>query len=256
MTFETITFSITDNIARIVLNRPTVLNALNRRLVDELDLALAEVRVAQETRVVVVSGAGGHFAAGADIAEMVEQDTDAAEAFSFSPTYNTIASLPVPVIAAIDGYALGGGLELALSCDIRICTPTARFGLPEVKVGVFPGAGGTQRLPRLIGQGRAREMIYTGRLIDAETAQSWGLCNQIVDGDLEDAAMQIAVQIAAGPPLAVAAAKTAMEDGMQMGLDDAITQEGALWAGLFASEDQKEGMRAFMEKRKPTFLGK
>ncbi len=256
MEFASIRFSTANGVARIELNRPQVLNALNRQLIDELTLALAEVRVACDIRALIVSGTGGNFAAGADIAEMVDLDPEGAAAFSFSPAYDALASLPVPVIAAVDGYALGGGLELALACDIRICTPKARFGLPEIKIGIFPGAGGTQRLPRLIGHGRAREMIYTGKMIDAATAVSWGLCSQVIEDDLGAASAALAARIAGGPPLALAAAKAAMENGMQTGLGDAIAQESALWAGLFTSTDQKEGMRTFMEKRKPLFRGK
>ena len=170
MDFETITYSVTEQVARIGLNRPKVLNALNRRLVGELDRAASEIAASKEVRAVVVTGEGGNFAAGADISEMVDLAPSEASSFGFSPVFNSLADLPMPVIAAMDGFALGGGLELALACDLRICTAGARFGLPEIKLGIFPGAGGTQRLPRLVGHGRAKELIYTGRIIDADTA--------------------------------------------------------------------------------------
>lgn len=256
MDFETITFSITGKVARIGLNRPAVLNALNRRLVDELDLAISRIAASGQIGALVVIGEGGNFAAGADISEMVGLDPAGAAAFGFSPTFNALSAVSVPVIAAVDGFALGGGLELALACDLRICTPGARFGLPEIKLGIFPGAGGTQRLPRLIGCGRAQELIYTGKIIDAETAVAWGLCNEMVDADLEQRAMRMAEKIAAGPPLAMAGAKHAIGAGAQTDLARGIALEAERWSALFSSRDQKEGMLAFMEKRKPVFTGK
>lgn len=256
MSFETITFGITDQVARIGLNRSKVLNALNRRLVDELAQAVSQVGASGEIRAAVVIGEGENFAAGADVSEMVNLDQAEAAAFGFSPTFNALADLPIPVIAAVDGFALGGGLELAMACDLRICTSKARFGLPEIKLGIFPGAGGTQRLPRLIGQGRARELIYTGRIIDAETALNWGLCNKLVSDDLEGQALQLAARIVSGPPLAMAGAKHVISSGAQIDLAQGIALEAERWSSLFSSHDQKEGMLAFIEKRKPVFTGR
>jgi enoyl-CoA hydratase len=245
MAYETLTFSQNNGITAIGLNRPKVLNALNLNLIRELENAIATVAGSGDTRALILFGEGSHFAAGADIAEMTDLNPARAAQFSFTPVFNALSALSMPVIAAIDGYALGGGLELALACDIRICTSSAKFGLPEVTVGVFPGAGGTQRLPKLIGPGRAAELIFTGRIIDAKTALEWGICSHLVESDVKVAGMDLAGKIAMGPPLAIAAAKSAMKAG----------QESKLWAGLFASHDQKEGMAAFLDKRKPVFNG-
>ena len=255
MAYETLTFSQDNGITAIGLNRPKVLNALNQNLIRELENAIATVAGSGDTRALILFGEGGHFAAGADIAEMTDLNPTRAAQFSFTPVFNALAALSMPVIAAIDGYALGGGLELALACDIRICTSSAKFGLPEVTVGVFPGAGGTQRLPRLIGPGRAAELIFTGRIIDAKTALEWGICSHLIESDVKVAGMGLAGKIAMGPPLAIAAAKSAMKAGQEEGFSSGLTQESKLWARLFASHDQKEGMAAFLDKRKPVFNG-
>lgn len=244
-----------DGITVIGLNRTNVMNALNLELIGELDRAVSAAAGNRETRALVIHGEGDHFAAGADISEMADIGPEQAARFSFNHVFNCLAALPMPVIAAIDGYTLGGGLELALACDIRLCSSTARFGLPEVNVGIFPGAGGTQRLPQLIGAGRAADLIYTGRIITAETAVSWGLCSRMVDKDVRQAGIDLAGKIAAGPPLALAGAKSAMQTGITQGFNAGISRESELWAGLFSSRDQKEGMAAFLEKRKPRFKG-
>ncbi len=245
----------TGDITVIGLNRTNVMNALNLELIRELDRVVSAVAESQEIRALVIHGEGDHFAAGADISEMANIGPEQAARFSFNPIFNGLAALPMPVIAAIDGYALGGGLELALACDIRICSATARFGLPEVNVGIFPGAGGTQRLPLLIGAGRAADLIYTGKIITAETAVSWGLCSRMVDKDVKQAGIDLANCIAAGPPLALAGAKSALQTGITQDFNAGIARESELWAGLFSSRDQKEGMTAFLEKRKPVFNG-
>ena len=255
MDFETINLSVRDGIARIAINRPKVLNALNRQVITELDKAASKVRLAEDIRVLIITGEGGNFAAGADISEMVDLDQMSAAEFSFNPTFNDIEALPIPVIAAVDGYALGGGLELALACDIRLCSSKAKFGLPEIRIGIFPGAGGTQRLPRIIGHGRARELIYTGRQVDAQTAEAWGLCNFVVDENLEEEAFKLAKRIASGPPLALKVAKAAIRAGAEKGIVDGVVQEAIYWNYLFSTKDQKEGMKAFLEKRKPHFCG-
>ena len=255
MNFNMLNVTHADGITIIGLNRTNVMNALNLELIRELDRAVSASAENREVRALVIHGEGDHFAAGADISEMADIGPEQAARFSFSPVFNSLAALPMPVIAAIDGYALGGGLELTLACDIRICSPTAKFGLPEANVGIFPGAGGTQRLPQLIGPGRAADLIFTGRIITAETAVSWGLCSRMFDKDVRQAGIDLAGNIAAGPPLALAGAKSAMQTGISQGFNTGISRESELWAGLFSSRDQKEGMTAFLEKRKPQFKG-
>jgi enoyl-CoA hydratase len=206
--------------------------------------------------VLIVSGSEGNFAAGADVAPMVDLAPAEAEVFCFNDVFNELEALPVPVIAAISGFALGGGMELALACDFRICGKDAKMGFPEIKLGIFPGAGGTQRLPRLIGVGRAREMIYLGATIDADTALQYGLCNRVVSGDPVDEAMKMAEKLATRPPVALAGVKGVINFGMNAGLRESIAFEQRAWADLFSTADQKEGMNAFLEKRKAVFQGK
>lgn len=248
-------YEIEDRIATITINRPEVLNALNRELADELDALLNRVAGEDSARVLILAGEGENFAAGADIAEMVDLDPAQARAFSFSPVFNRIEALPIPVFAAIRGFALGGGLELALACDFRILSSEARVGLPEIRLGIMPGAGGTQRLPELIGPGRAREMIFFGTIIDAQTARTWGLCEWVVDGDPVQEAKSLAQKIVEKPPCALAAAKKSINHGMGGDLCSGIAFEAVVWADLFSTSDQKEGMKAFQEKRKPRFTG-
>lgn len=243
-------------VMHIVLNRPGVLNALNRSLVDELGHAVGMIGVEGSARVLIISGSGGNFAAGADVAPMIDLSPVEAEAFCFNDVFNAIEALQVPVIAAIAGFALGGGMELALACDFRICGKNAKMGFPEIKLGIFPGAGGTQRLPRLIGVGRAREMIYLGETIDADTALQYGLCNRVVAGDPVDEAMRMAETLVFRPPVALARVKEVINFGMNAGLREGIAFEQAVWADLFSTVDQKVGMQAFLEKRMPDFQGK
>ncbi|MBN1534467.1 MAG: enoyl-CoA hydratase/isomerase family protein [Spirochaetes bacterium] len=242
-------------VASILLNRPEVMNALNREMVTELNDAVVALGGDKSVRALVISGSGGNFAAGADIIPMADQTPGEARAFSFNGAYNAIEELHVPVIAAISGYALGGGLELALACDLRICSSEAKLGLPEIKVGIFPGAGGTQRLPKLIGAGRAKEMIFTGIPVDAATALSFGLCNRVVQGDPLAEALNLAKMFIERPAAALAHAKRAVNFGVGRDLDAGIRYEAETWADLFCTEDQREGMRAFIEKRKPNFKG-
>lgn len=257
MGFENIILEIKEHIAVITLNRPKVMNALNEDLVAELDKAVDKIAGNDEVRAVIITGGEKNFAAGADISKMVEGNPQWAKSFSFKDTFNKIENLQKPTIAAVSGYALGGGLELALVCDLRIVTEGAKLGLPEINLGIFPGAGGTQRLPRLIGSTRAKEMIYLGSIIDAQTALSYGLVNQVVkEENLLEEAMKIARKLAAKPPVALRTAKQVIQDGLSMDLRSGIEYEAVVWASLFATEDQKEGMRAFQEKRKPNFKGK
>ncbi|HQP49055.1 MAG TPA: enoyl-CoA hydratase-related protein [Spirochaetota bacterium] len=244
------------NIAHVVLHRPEVLNALNRSLVEELGHAAGRIVREGFARVLIISGSEGNFAAGADVAPMADLTPAEAEAFCFNDVFNELEALPVPVIAAISGFALGGGMELALACDFRICGKDAKMGFPEIKLGIFPGAGGTQRLPRLIGVGRAREMIYLGEIIDADIALQYGLCSRVVTGDPVVEALKMAATLATRPPVALACAKGVINLGMNAGLKEGIAFEQGAWADLFSTADQKEGMNAFLEKRKPDFLGK
>jgi enoyl-CoA hydratase len=233
-----------------------VLNALNRDLVTELGSLIDELTADRTIRALIITGTGKNFAAGADIANMVELAPSEARAFSFSGVFDKIEGLPIPVFAAIQGYALGGGLELALACDFRICSTTAKLGLPEIKLGIMPGAGGTQRLPKLIGLSRAREMIYFGTIIDAEKALQWGLCDRVVDGDPAEHAKSMAEKLLEKSPIALEAAKKSVNFVNDADMASGIAYEAVVWADLFSTADQKEGMRAFLEKRKPNFTGK
>ncbi len=255
MEYRFIEIMTSERITHILLNRQEVMNALNRDMVDEIHHAINGIGNDTGVRAVIISGKGGNFAAGADISPMATQTPLQARKFIFNNAYNAIDDLPVPVIAAVSGYALGGGCELALACDIRICAKDAKLGFPEIKLGIFPGAGGTQRLPNLIGEGRAKEMIFLGNLIDAETALSYGLCNRIAESDPVNAAMKIAATLSERPPVALAAAKRVINYGIGRELKEGLLFEEEVWSSLFATEDQKEGMKAFLEKRKPHFKG-
>lgn len=244
-----------NQIAMITISRPEVLNALNSGLVSELD-ALIDRVIEDHARALVIAGEGKNFAAGADIIEMMDLNPAQARDFGFSPVYDRLDTLPVPVFAAIRGFALGGGLELALACDFRILSADAKVGLPEIKLGIMPGAGGTQRLPKLIGLGRAREMILFGNIIDATTALTWGLCERVVDGDPVEEAMFMAKKIVEKSACAVEAAKKSINYGIDRDLASGIAYEAVVWGDLFSTSDQKEGMKAFHEKRKPQFTGK
>lgn len=240
-------------VARITLCRPEVRNALSRALVDELEEALGALEKAPEVKALILCGEGD-FAAGADITEMADASPEEALAFAFSPVFNRLAAFPLPTIAAIDGYALGGGLELALACDLRIAARTARLGLPEITLGIMPGAGGTARLPRTIGRSRALEMIYTGEVLTGEQALALGLVDRLAEEDALAEAESLAVRIVKRSRVALTAAKKAVLSGWrEADVDKAAQQETPQWAALFASYDQKEGMRAFLEKRKPVF---
>lgn len=244
--------TVAGGIGHLELNRPEVRNAINRELCEVLGRTLDEWAARDDVRVVVLSGAGGKaFAAGADIAELKERTHKESFLAWTQRLLQKVEDFPRPVIAAIDGYALGGGLELALSCDLRVASRTAKVGLPEVTLGVFPSAGGSWRLPRLVGLGRAKELIYTGRIVDAEEASRWGLFEALVDTDALAEAKRIAGLIAANAPLAVQVAKVS--------LNTLARREGAApveWLGqalLFDSADKRERMTAFLEKkaRKP-----
>ena len=257
MAYENISVSLEEGIAILKINRPKVLNALNRATLLEIQRALKELEKDSEVRVLIITGEGEKaFVAGADISEMAPMNPK--EALEFSKlgheTLNLIEEFPSPVIAAVNGYALGGGLELVLACDIILASENARLGLPEVTLGICPGFGGTQRLPRLIGKARAKELIFTGEMIDAKKAYEFGIVNKVVPQDkLLDEAKEIARKIAKNGPLAVRAAKRLVEKGLETSLRNGEAMEIEAWANLFATEDQKEGMKAFLEKRKPEF---
>lgn len=246
-----------DNIGIISIERPEALNALSRELVDEIDGCVEQIMKENDIRCLILHSEK-NFAAGADIKKMVECDEEGAKNFVFTSTYNKIANLKIPVIAAIEGYALGGGLELAMTADIRIAGKSAKMGLPEITLGIMPGAGGTIRVPSVIGEAKAKELIFTGKIISAEEAEHIGLVNSIEeDCEVLAAAMKMAKKIARNAPIAMTAAKETIRAGLEE--PDQIKGtyiEAENWAKLFNTEDQKEGMRAFLEKRKPSFKNK
>ena len=244
----------------ITINRPEALNALNSAVLDDLSAVLDSVDQ-EAVRALVITGAGDKsFVAGADIGEMSTLTKAEGEAFGKkgNDVFRKIETFPIPVIAAINGYALGGGCELSMSCDIRICSDNAMFGQPEVGLGITPGFGGTQRLARLVGMGMAKQMIYTARNIKADEAFRIGLVNAVyTQEELLPAAEKMAGQIAMNAPIAVRACKKAVNDGLQVDMDKAIVVEEKLFGSCFETLDQKEGMGAFLEKRKDkTFTNK
>jgi enoyl-CoA hydratase len=249
-----------DGISTVMINRPKALNALNAATVYELDKVFDELAANPAVKVVIITGSGEKsFVAGADILEM--KDKTAIEGRQWGQlaqaVFSKIENLPKPVIAAVNGYALGGGCELAMACDIRIASEKAKFGQPEVSLGIPPGFGGTQRLPRLVGKGRAKELLFTGDMIDAAEAYRIGLANQVVaPEELIGKAKAMAYKILSKAPIAVQVCKSAVNTGLDVDLHSAIAYEAEVFGLCFATEDQKEGMAAFIEKRKATFIGK
>ena len=242
------------NISIMSIDRPNALNALNRDIIDDMDDLVEEIKKDTDVRCLVIYSEK-NFAAGADIKNMVECDEAEAKDFIFTSTYNKIFDLPFPVIAAIEGYALGGGLELAFTADIRIAGENAKMGFPEVTLGIIPGAGGTIRVPRIIGESKAKELIFTGDIISAKEAEQKGLVNRVVpDDQVYSEAMKLAGKIAMQAPIAVAAAKNTIRSGIEEPDDHkGMAIEEKNWSKMFSTEDQKEGMRAFLEKRKPVY---
>ena len=242
------------------MNRPEALNALNHPLMDQMEEALKNFEANSAIRVVVIAGSERAFAAGADISEMQGKTSAEMRADSHLSRWDTVSNFPKPTIAAISGYALGGGLELALACDLRVASETAVFGQPEISIGVIPGAGGTVRLARLLGRALALEMVLTGRRISAHEALSLGMVNRVLPVELFlDEAIKLAHQISAMPPLAAAAAKKSVLSALNPDYPSypaALKLERELFYSLFDTEDQKEGMQAFTQKRKPEFKGK
>lgn len=257
---EFITYEVEGQIGIITINRPKALNALNSAVLDELDKTLDAVD--QETiRCLILTGAGEKsFVAGADIGEMSTLTKAEGEAFGKkgNDVFRKLETFPIPVIAAVNGFALGGGCEISMSCDIRICSENAVFGQPEVGLGITPGFGGTQRLARIVGTGKAKEMIYGARNIKAEEAYRIGLVNNVYPAEeLMPAAKKLASTIARNAPIAVRNCKRAINEGIQVDMDQAIVIEEKLFGSCFETCDQKEGMNAFLEKRKvDAFLNK
>jgi enoyl-CoA hydratase len=258
MNFNTMTYEKGEGIGIIKLNRPQRMNALSNEFLRELDLLIDDIKKDDEVRVLIITGDEKFFAVGADINELAGVITPKdAHLIEASSILNKLENLEKPVIAAVSGPALGGGCELALACDIRIASENAIFGQPEIKIGVIPGGGGTQRLSRLIGLGKAKELLYTGDSIDAQEAYRIGLVNKLVPVEsLMDEAKKMALKLLRQPGFALKIIKMVVNDGINMDLRSALAYEARCFEILFSTEDQKEGMRAFMEKRKPLFKGK
>jgi len=257
MNYENVIVAKDGAIAVVTLNRPQALNALSYGLVKDLSLAMQELDQDPEVRVIVVTGGDKVFAAGADIKEMADKgpfDAMVLERLAYRDKINKISK---PVVAAVIGFALGGGCELAMSCDIIVAAENARFGQPEVNLGIIPGSGGTQRLTHLLGKHRAMELVLTGDMLNAADAERLGLVNRVVPVELcLEEAKNIARKIATKPQLAVRAAKEAVLKSANTGLDEGLEFERKAFYLLFASEDRSEGMKAFLEKRKAEFKGK
>ena len=257
--YETLLLERRGRVAVITINRPQKLNALNIQTRAEGAAALEELREDESVRVVVITGAGEKaFVAGADIGEFEGRTAVTQRDVMLGRSlFTAVDTFPKPVIAMINGFCLGGGCELALSCDIRVASETARFGQPEINLGIIPGGGGTQRLTRLVGEGKAMELILTGDMIDAQTAYNLGLVNMVVPAaDLEAKTLELANRIADKSPVALRMAKEAVKTAARSGLDEGLRREVDLFALTFSSEDKNEGVRAFLEKRKPDFKGK
>lgn len=257
--FRTIVMEKRKGVGFITLNRPEVYNAINGQMIAEFGQAIADLNKDEDIQVVIITGAGKAFQAGADIEELSRMNPIQVLKWNqgIVDNFNAIENMRQPVIAAINGFALGGGLELALACTLRVASEKARMGLPEVKVGIIPGAGGTQRLPRLVGKGIAAEIILTGEMIDAQEAYRIGLVNKVVPlEELIKDSEEIARKIMANAPIAISLAKDAIEVGKDLPLDAAIQYAQKNCVTLFATEDMKEGTRAFIEKRPPQFRGK
>ena len=259
MPFKFLTLEVADRVATLTVNRPDKLNALNDATIAELGHAIDKVRVDDAIGGVILTGAGRAFVAGADISELSSQSPVLAKARARAgqDVFRRFETCPKPVIAAVNGFALGGGCELAMACHIRIASEAAKFGQPESKLGILPGYGGSQRLPRLIGKGRAMQLLMTGEMIDAAEAYRIGLVNKVVPADRVVAeAREMMKAIFANGPLAVALCIEAIDRGLQMSLEEGMILEANHFGLLAATDDMREGMSAFLEKRAPAFKGK
>lgn len=257
--FTNITFKNEEGIGILTINRPKVLNALNRATMLELDRLIDQIIADKTLKAIIITGAGDRsFVAGADIAEMSSLSAVEARAWAklSQEVFSKIESLLLPVIGGINGFALGGGCELAMACDIRIAATNAKFAQPEVSLSITAGFGGTQRLPRLVGKGRAKELLFTGEMIDAAEAYRIGLVNKVVEPEkLFEAAKEMVRKITKNAPLAVQLTKDAVNQGLEIDLDSAIAYEAEVFALCFATKDQKEGMSAFLGKKPANFRG-
>lgn len=258
MGYETIIIEQEGPVGVLKLNRPQALNALNGKVISELISALDEIEKEVMPKVLIITGSGEKaFVAGTDIIEMEKLSSFEAREFArfARKAIDKVTNLDRPVIAAINGFALGGGCELAMACDIRIASEKARLGHPEINLGIIPGSGGTQRLPRLVGSSKAKRLIFTGELVDAQTALNMGLVDMVVShGQLMDEAKKLAFTIAAKSKVALSLAKSAIDRGLDMDLRTGLHHEIECFAQCFATKDQKEGMKAFLEKRKANFI--
>ncbi|MBL8151796.1 MAG: enoyl-CoA hydratase/isomerase family protein [Blastocatellia bacterium] len=257
--YENILVEVRGRVAIITVNRPKKLNALNIATRSELVAAVEELRNNSEVRVIVLTGAGDKsFIAGADIGEFEGRTAlTQREVMRGTRAFDVLEECPKPVIAMINGFCLGGGCELALSCDIRIAAETAKLGQPEINLGIIPGGGGTQRLTRLVGEGKAMQLILTGDMIDASEAKAIGLVNEVVPAaELESYTMTLANKIAEKSPIALQMAKESVKSAARMNLREGLEHEIDLFALCFSSEDKEEGVKAFLEKRKPEFKGR
>ncbi|MGG5462981.1 short-chain-enoyl-CoA hydratase [Clostridium sp. B9] len=260
MELNNVIFEKEGNIGILTINRPKALNALNSETLKDLNTAIEHIENDNDVYVVILTGAGEKaFVAGADIAEMKDLNEEQGKEFGLlgNKVFRRLEKLDKPVIAAINGFALGGGCEISMACDIRIASSKAKFAQPEVGLGITPGFGGTQRLPRIVGMGKAKELIYTGDIIKADEALRIGLVNKVVEPEtLMDEAMTMANKIAANAPIAVKLCKDAIDRGMQVDIDSAIVVEAEDFGKCFSTEDQKEGMSAFVERREKNFKNK
>jgi len=256
---ETLILKKEETIATITLNRPRRLNAINSKMIEEINRVMDDLAADLSIKAIIITGGPDCFCAGADIGEIINiNNIDAGYEFSrrIQKVFDQINYLPKPVIAAISGLALGGGCEMALACDLRLASEKASFGVPEINIGVIPGAGGTQRLPRILGVCKAKELLFTGERIDARQACQLGMVNRVVPAaELMSETRQLAEKLVTKPPLALKMAKELVNTGMNMDLDSALKLEAHALAYLMVTADKNEGMSAFLEKRQPLFKG-
>ena len=258
MPYEMLLLDVADRVATVTVNRPDKLNALNAQVLRELGAMLDELLSRPDVGAIVLTGAGRAFVAGADVSTLADAGPGALETFARAgqTLFRRLEQSAKPVIAAVNGFALGGGCELALACHVRVASTQARFGLPEVKLGLMPGYGGTQRLPRLVGRGRALQLILTGEAIDAAEAHRIGVANVVVEPTgLVEAARAMARVMLANAPVALARVLEAVDAGLDTTLDDGLRLEARLFGSLEGTADMREGTRAFLEKRPPSFRG-